>query len=68
MSANTEVEDRALNAAELEMVNGTRSPAIGQKTKEELKNLTQRKLATMSRNPSLLKGLFFRCCVADFFG
>jgi len=38
------------------------------KTKEELRNLTQRKLATMSRNPSLLKGLFFRCCVADFFG
>ncbi len=38
------------------------------KTKEELKILTQRKLATMSRKPSLLRGLFFRCCVADFFG
>lgn len=38
------------------------------KTKEELRTLTQRKLATMSRNPSLLRGLFFRCCVADFFG
>ena len=36
------------------------------KTKEELRTLTQRKLATMSRNPSLLRGLFFRCCVADF--
>jgi Transposase and inactivated derivatives len=38
------------------------------KTKEELQSLTQTKLETMSRNPSLLKGLFFRCCVADFFG
>ena len=38
------------------------------KTKEELRTLTQRKLTTMSRNPSLLRGLFFRCCVADFFG
>lgn len=38
------------------------------KTKDELRNLTQRKLATMSRNPSLLRGLFFRCCVADVFG
>jgi transposase len=38
------------------------------KTKEELHTLTQTKLETMSKNPSLLKGLFFRCCVADFFG
>lgn len=38
------------------------------KTKEELASLTQRKLATMSKNPPLLRGLFFRCCVADFFG
>jgi transposase len=38
------------------------------KTKDELQTLTQAKLETMSRNPSLLKGLFFRCCVADFFG
>lgn len=29
--------------------------------------LTQRKLESMSKNPSLLRGLFFRCCVADFF-
>jgi len=36
------------------------------KTKEELQSLTQRKLESMSRNPSLLRGLFFRCCVADF--
>lgn len=38
------------------------------KTKEELHTLTQTKLETMSRNPALLKGLFFRCCVADFLG
>lgn len=37
-------------------------------TKAELKELTQRKLASMSNNPSLLRGIFFRCCVADFFG
>jgi transposase len=37
------------------------------KTKEELHDLTQRKLDSMSKNPSLLQGLFFRCCVADFF-
>jgi transposase len=38
------------------------------KTKEELQTLTQTKLETMAKNPALLKGLFFRCCVADFFG
>lgn len=38
------------------------------KTKVELKDLTQRKLEHMSHNPSLLRGIFFRCCVADFFG
>ena len=38
------------------------------KTKEELKDLTKAKLKGMSKNPSLLRGLFFRCCVADFFG
>jgi transposase len=37
------------------------------KTKEQLHDLTQRKLENMSGNPSLLRGLFFRCCVADFF-
>jgi transposase len=36
------------------------------RTKEELQDLTQRKLESMSKNPSLLRGLFFRCCVADF--
>jgi DDE superfamily endonuclease len=38
------------------------------KTKEELKALTKTKLKGMSRNPSLLRGLFFRCCVADVLG
>jgi transposase len=38
------------------------------KTKEELKALTKTKLQGMSKNPSLLRGLYFRCCVADFFG
>lgn len=38
------------------------------KTKEELKDLTKTKLTGMSKKPSLLRGLFFRCCVADFFG
>lgn len=36
------------------------------KTKKELKALTRNKLKRMSKNPSLLRGLFFRCCVADF--
>lgn len=38
------------------------------KTRDELKSLTETKLKQMSRNPSLLRGLYFRCCVADFFG
>ena len=38
------------------------------KTKAELKEMAQNKLETMSSNPSLLRGIFFRCCVADFFG
>jgi transposase len=38
------------------------------KTKKELHELTKRKLTRMADNPSLLRGLFFRCCVADFFG
>lgn len=37
------------------------------KTKAELKEMAQKKLETMSNNPSLLRGIFFRCCVADFF-
>jgi transposase len=35
------------------------------KTKVELKTLTQAKLTNMSTNPSLLEGIFFRCCMAD---
>jgi len=38
------------------------------KTKAELKELTHRKLDNMSNNPHLIRGLFFRCCVADLFG
>lgn len=37
------------------------------KTKAELRTLTQRKLRKMANDPHLLRGLFFRCCVADFF-
>lgn len=36
--------------------------------KNELRSLTQRKLKSMSSDPSLIRGIFFRCCVADFFG
>jgi transposase len=35
------------------------------KTKEELAELTQAKLQTMSDNSDLLHGLYFRCCVAE---
>jgi len=38
------------------------------KTKEELKILAMQKLQGMSQNPRLLRGLFFRCCVANLFG
>jgi transposase len=38
------------------------------KTKAELKEMAQTKLKTMSSNPSLLRGIFFRCCVAELFG
>jgi transposase len=37
------------------------------KTKAELKELTRRKLQSMAKRPQLLRGLFFRCCVADLF-
>jgi transposase len=37
------------------------------KTKAELKALTRAKLRKMSRDPELLRGIFFRCCVADLF-
>ena len=35
------------------------------KTKAEIKDLAERKLTSMSRNPELLRGIYFRCCVAD---
>jgi transposase len=35
------------------------------KTKDELKDLTQARLTTMSQDPELLQGIFFRCCIAD---
>ena len=35
------------------------------KTKNELSQLTQEKLTAMSNDPELLRGIFFRCCVAD---
>jgi transposase len=38
------------------------------KTRAELKDLTKRKLRGMSRNPELVRGIFFRCCVASLFG
>ena len=37
------------------------------KTKPELRAMAEAKLQTMSSNPSLLRGIFFRCCVAEFF-
>ncbi len=37
------------------------------KTKDELKQLTRRKLQSMAKRPQLLRGLFFRCCVAELF-
>lgn len=38
------------------------------KTKAELRMLAKRKLESMSRDPGLIRGLFFRCCVANLFG
>jgi transposase len=38
------------------------------RTKAQLKQVTHEKLDSMSRDPRLLQGLFFRCCVADLFG
>ena len=37
-------------------------------SKPELKRLTQRKLTKMSKDASLLRGIYFRCHVADLFG
>jgi transposase len=37
------------------------------KTKPELREMAEAKLQTMSSKPSLLRGIFFRCCVAEYF-
>ena len=49
MSPDAEAENRALNAAEIEMVKGARPPAIEQQTKEELKALAHRLRQAHSR-------------------
>ena len=38
------------------------------KSKEELKQLARRKLQSMAKRPALMRGLFFRCCIAELFG
>jgi transposase len=35
------------------------------KTKAEIKELAERKLTIMAQSPELLRGIYFRCCVAD---
>lgn len=35
------------------------------RTKDELRELSERKLTAMAGDPELLRGIFFRCCVAD---
>ena len=37
------------------------------KTKDELKHLTRCKLQSMAKRPHLMRGIFFRCCVAELF-
>jgi transposase len=37
------------------------------KSKAELQQLTRRKLQSMARRPDLMRGIFFRCCVAELF-
>jgi len=38
------------------------------RSKAELQVLTERKLTQMSHDPTLLRGIFFRCCMADVLG
>ena len=35
------------------------------KTKDEMREIVQQKLTKMSKNPRQLRGIFFRCCVAE---
>ncbi len=37
------------------------------KDKAELKHMTRRKLQSMARRPKLMRGIFFRCCIAELF-
>ena len=37
------------------------------KNKQELKLLARRKLQSMAKRPELMRGIFFRCCVAELF-
>jgi transposase len=37
------------------------------KTKDEIKELANTKLTNMAANPSLLRGIYYRCCMADVF-
>lgn len=37
------------------------------KNKSELKQLARRKLHSMAKRPALIRGIFFRCCIADLF-
>jgi len=37
------------------------------KNKGELKQLARRKLQSMAKRPKLMRGIFFRCCIADLF-
>jgi transposase len=37
------------------------------KTRDELQRLARRKLQSMAKRPHLLRGIFFRCCVANLF-
>lgn len=37
------------------------------KNKAELKTLARRKMQSMAKRPKLLRGLFFRCCIAELF-
>jgi transposase len=38
------------------------------KTQGELKRLAEHNLESMSKDPHLIRGLFFRCCIADLLG
>jgi transposase len=37
------------------------------KSKDELTQLARRKLQSMAKRPKLMRGIFFRCCIADLF-